>query len=253
MRAVSSSLSDCNSSFDVSNSSFVDSVFFVDGQRFVVDPFLLFARNFKLPDSALELRSCGFEFLFKLGNSRDVFRNGRAISSALLLRLVNETNQQQLLAFARNRLYGNAERTWIAVVVHPPASDDNSRVLLARLLDCRPELGASVLTHHCEQIVRGMPVRHAHVTVCRSQQIKALVLAVDQDRRRRIGLHHQPSAKVGESSLVREQLALSRARVTCTPSPPHMEKPSSPWPAVTDVPIQPLLLGDYFEAIVGVA
>ena len=75
-------------------------VFLVDGQCFFVDRLLLFARNLKVADGALQLRSRGFEFLLELGDAGNVFRSGRAASSALVLRLVDEANQQQLLAFA---------------------------------------------------------------------------------------------------------------------------------------------------------
>ena len=49
-------------------------VFLIDGQRFFVDRLLLFARNLKVADGALELRSGGFEFLLKLGDPRNVSR-----------------------------------------------------------------------------------------------------------------------------------------------------------------------------------
>ena len=171
LRAVSSSLSDCNSSFEVSSSSFVDWIFLVDGQRFFVDRLLLFARDLEVADGALQFRSRGFEFLLELGDPRQRPRGvvGRP-RSALVLRLVDEADQQQLLALAQNRLDGDAERDRVAVVVHPAAGDDNARILLTGLLDRRPELGAHALTRHGEQIVGGMPRRHAQIAVGRPRE-----------------------------------------------------------------------------------
>ena len=79
-------------------------VFLIDGQCFFVDRLLLFARNLEVADGALELRPRGFEFLLELGDPRNVSRCRRAASPALVLRLVDEANQQQLLALAQNRL-----------------------------------------------------------------------------------------------------------------------------------------------------
>ncbi len=110
-----------------------------------------------------------------------------------------------------------------------------------------------VLTRHGEQIVRGVSRRHAQIAVCRSQGIEALVLAVDQHRRRRIGLHHQPPAKLGESGLARGRLALPRARGDSHAVTAAHGKAEFSRPAATDVPIEPLRLGDHLEAAVGVA
>src|SRR6202051_35085 len=78
-------------------------VFLAVGQCFFVDLFLLFVQNLKVADSALELGSCCFEFLFELDDPWNVSRSGRAAPGALRFWLVNEANQQQILAFAQNR------------------------------------------------------------------------------------------------------------------------------------------------------
>ena len=98
-------------------------VFLIDGQCLFVDRLLLFARNLEVADGALQLRSRGFEFLLELGDPRNVRGSSRATSPALVLRLVDEANQQQLLALAQNRLDGDAERERVAIaVVRPPAT-----------------------------------------------------------------------------------------------------------------------------------
>ena len=111
LRAVSSSLSDCNSSFDVSSSSFVDWIFLVDRQRFFVDRLLLFARNLEVADGALQFRSAWPRVPARARRpADDVARRGRAAALLLVLRLVDEADQQQLLAVARDRLDVDAER-----------------------------------------------------------------------------------------------------------------------------------------------
>ena len=132
-------------------------VFLIDGQCLFVDRLLLFARNLKVADGALQLRSRGFEFLLEFGDPRNVPRRDEVTSFLLVFRLVNEANQQQLLALAQNRLYGDAERNRMAIVVCMAAGDDNARVLLTGPLDCRAELVAHALARHGEQIVRGVP------------------------------------------------------------------------------------------------
>ena len=52
-------------------------VFLIDGQGFFVDRLLLFAQNFEVMDGALQVRSRGFEFTLKLGDTRNVLRRGR--------------------------------------------------------------------------------------------------------------------------------------------------------------------------------
>ena len=96
-------------------------------------------------------------------------------------------------------------------------------------LDRRPELGPHVLARHGEQIVRGVSWRHAQITVGRSERIEALVFAVDQDRRRRIGLHHQPPAQARPRAAWRDGAWPGPARGSArAPSPALIEKPNSP-------------------------
>ena len=112
--------------------------------------------------------------------------------------------------------------------VHPAAGDDDARVLLAGPLDRRSELGAQVLAGHGEQIMGGVARRHAQIAVGRSQGVEALVLAVDQDRGRSIGLEHQPPAKVGKCGLARGCLVLSQPRGDPHAASRSSEKSNSP-------------------------
>ena len=51
-------------------------------------------------DSALQVRSRGFKFTLKLGDTRNVLRRGDAVPLLFLLRPVDEADQQELLSFA---------------------------------------------------------------------------------------------------------------------------------------------------------
>ena len=98
-------------------------VFLVDGQRLFVDRLLLFVRNLKVADRALEFGSGGFELLLKLGDPRNLLRRDGTASFRLLLRFVDEADQQQLFAIAQNRLDGDAERTSLpSRFIRPPAT-----------------------------------------------------------------------------------------------------------------------------------
>ena len=88
------------------------------------------------------------------------------------------------------------ERT--AAVAHLRAGDDDARPLPARLLDRRPELVAQALARHGEQVAAGLARGHLQIAVGRPQVVETLVLAIDQDRGRRVGLEQQPRARAPE-------------------------------------------------------
>ena len=75
--------------------------FLIDGQGFFVDRLLLFARNLQVADGALQFRSRGLQFLLEFGDPRNVLRRAAAVRARVLLRLVDEADQQQFLALAR--------------------------------------------------------------------------------------------------------------------------------------------------------
>jgi len=161
LRAVSSSLSDCNSSLDVNSSSFVD---WYSSLTDNASSLTASARRSKSQgcECGLELCSGGFEFLLKFGDPYNVPRRDEVTSFLPMFGLVNEANQQQLLAFAQNWLYGDAEQIWMAIVVCMGAGNDNARVLLTgrwiaeRACCARPHA-------HGEQIVCGMTRGDAQV------------------------------------------------------------------------------------------
>src|ERR1700745_2098759 len=89
------------------------------------------------------------------------------------------------------RLHGMdscAHRNRTAAITRLRACGYRVCVLPARLLDCRPELVAQALARHGEKIAAGLARSYPQIAVGRPRVIEALVLAVDQDRSRRIGL-----------------------------------------------------------------
>ena len=168
--------------------------FLIDGQRFLVDRLLLLAGSLQVPDGVLQFRPRGFEFPFKVGHTWPSPRAGGVASPRLLLRFVNKADQQQVLALARDGLYIDPEGVRAAVAAAVRDGHNNARVVLTGALQRRPDPGAHVWTHHGEQIMGGKPRRHAQIAFGRPQEVQALVLAVDQYRRRRIGLDHQTLA-----------------------------------------------------------
>ena len=151
---------------------------------------------------------------------RAVRRTGR--------RLVNEADQEQVLAFASNRLYVDAEREYVAIVLDLAAGDQNARVFLAGALDRRPELGPHVVTRHGEHILAWRAASRA-ITVCRAEGIQALVLPVDQQRRRRVAFGHQPYDKDRRAQPgAKRPVPVLVCETGRTPSPPAIEKSTSP-------------------------
>ena len=78
-------------------------VFLVDRQSLFVDRLLLFAGDLEAADGALQLRPRGFELLLKPGHQGSVRRRDEARLLVLLQRLVNEADQQQLIAVGCHR------------------------------------------------------------------------------------------------------------------------------------------------------
>ena len=99
----------------------------------------------------------------------------------------------------------------------------------------------------------GWPGATRKIAIGRSQGIQTFVLAVDQHRRRRISLHHQPPAEFGEGGLARGRMALARARAGSRAVAGAQRKAEFARPAAADVPVDPLRLGDHFETAVDVA
>ena len=133
------------------------------------------------------------------------------------------------------------------------AGDDDARILLNGLLDRRAQLRSQSIARHGEQIVHGMPRRHLQIAVGRPKGIEALVLAIDQDGGRRIGLHHhcrqRSAGRLGVTAPGPAPNAKGLAHaIACAP-----RKSEFSLTAATDVPIEPLLLRDDLEAAIGVA
>ena len=91
-------------------------VFLVDRQRLLVDRLLLFAGDFQVADGALQFGPRGFQLLLELGDPRRVAARRLARRALVRRRIVDEADQQQLLAVAADRLHLDAERTGLAVV-----------------------------------------------------------------------------------------------------------------------------------------
>ena len=218
LSAVSSSLSDCNSSFEVSSSSLVDWYSSLTDKASSLIAFCSSLEISRLRMASLQLRSRGLEFLLELGDPRHVSRRSRAASPVCSC-FGSSTKQisSSSSPSPRTGCTSMLNETVLPSSVIRAAGDDDARVLLTGLLDRRPQLGAHVLARHGEQIVRRMPRRHAQIAVRRPQGIEAFVLAVDQHGGRRIGLHHQPAAELGERGLARGRLALPRPRRDAQP------------------------------------
>ncbi len=89
-----------------------------------------------------------FQFALQFCNPRTVPGGTGSVADQLGFRIVNETNQQQVLIVVTERLHGNAERAGMTVFADPAAGDDDAHVLLAGLLNRRTELGPHTLPRH---------------------------------------------------------------------------------------------------------
>src|SRR5271166_118473 len=95
--------------------------------------------------------------------------------------------------------------------------------------------------------------RYTQIALGRSHGIQALVFAVYQYCRRRIGLHHKASAKVGESGLARGSLARAWASEASYAVGGTQREIQFPRSTATNVPVEPPRLGDQLKATVDVA
>ena len=98
-------------------------IFLLHRQCFFVDRLLLFAGNLQVVDGALQLRPRRLQFLLQFGNPRHVPRGRPQVPCRSGLRIVDEADQQQILAFAADRLHRDAERPQcpLSVACRPPA------------------------------------------------------------------------------------------------------------------------------------
>ena len=132
----------------------------VDRHRFFVDRRLLLVGDLEVADGALQFLAGGVELALELGDPRDVSAGRPAgPAGARALGFVDEADQQQLLALALHRLDLDADRDDAAAVARRRAGDDGARVLLAGLLDRRPELVAQPVARHGQQIAAGLARR----------------------------------------------------------------------------------------------
>ena len=109
------------------------------------------------------------------------------------LRLVHEADQQKGLTVAQDRLDGDGKPAAIALGT-AGAGHDHTCVILGRFMDRRAEFRPLALRRHCQQIAGRWAGRHPQILVDRAQGIEALMVAVDQHRRRGIGFEYQPAA-----------------------------------------------------------
>jgi hypothetical protein len=106
-----------------------------------------------------------------------------------------------ILAFAAERLDRDAERTRMARLVCPATGDRDAYVPLGGLLDRGAEFRSHALTSHGEQVLRRMPWDDTQEAICRAERIEALVLAIDENRSRRVSVHHHALAQFRQDRL----------------------------------------------------
>ena len=112
LRAVSSSLSDCSSSFEVVSSSLVD---WNSSLTDSASSLIAFCSSFEISRSRMalcKLLAGGVELPLELGDPRDVaaLRCDRPVRPCSLRGLVEEADQQQFLAVALHRMDLDADR-----------------------------------------------------------------------------------------------------------------------------------------------
>ena len=164
-------------------------VFLVDRQRLFVDRLLLFVRDLEVVDGALQLGPASPRAPARA--RRCAARRASAPAGAGLLALqrlsVDEADQQQLL---RRRL-GTGWTSMSNGTAAPsrsiwPPGTTTARVALRWPAGSPTGAWSAARLRHGEQILRRMARRHAQIAVGRPERIEALVLAVDQDGRRRV-------------------------------------------------------------------
>ena len=229
LSAVSSSLSDCSSSFEVTSSSLVD---WNSSLTDIASSLIAFCSSLAISRSRMAL--CSSLRVASSSRSSSAIRERSSAGSTgrpgsgSLLGFVEEADQQQFLALALHRLDRDADRDRIAAVAHLRAGDGRARVLPARLLDRRPELVAQPLARHGEQVAAGLARGHPQIAVGRSRVIEALVLAIDQDRSRRIGLEQQPLREVAGAVPRTAARCVSPGQIARAPPPEPIGKSTSP-------------------------
>ena len=82
-----------------------------------------------------------------------------------------------------------ADRAPIALDVR--ARDGDARMILFGALDCRSQLGAQSLARHGKHVPGALARGDLQIAVRRAEVVEALVLGVDQDGGRRIGLQQR--------------------------------------------------------------
>ena len=110
----------------------------------------------------------------------------------------------------------------------------------------------TALARHRDQVLNGMTGRDFQIAVRRPEKIETLVLAIDQHSRRRVGLHDQPLAKVGQGRRAQPFLFL-----ILTPGRPGSvgganQRAELAWSAPTYAPIDAIRFGDRLEATVDI-
>ena len=204
LSAVSSSLSDCSSSFEVSSSSLVDWYSSLTDSASSLIAFCSSAADLEVADRARSSVAGGLQFLFQLGDPGGRHRRAGGVRRSGS----RGGSRRSRPAAGPRRRRGRAARDVEGVPSRRRRATPRATTIVfsARLLDggraawCAGRAGAMASRSWV-----GWPGAHAQIAVGRAQRIQALVLAVDQDRGGRIGLEHQPAAQFGERGLARRR------------------------------------------------
>ncbi len=225
-------------------------IFLIDRQGLLGRGLVLFIRDLEIAQRGLQLQArrgqCPLQVALRIGGGG---RAGGGRGSGL----VEEADQHQLLIFAGDRQQVDAKRNRGAMVDPQPAIDGHFAVFPPSQGNRRAQYGAHFGTHHRQQFLARMTRRNAQIAVGRPAGIKAFQIAVDQDGRRRVGLHHQPPAQSGEQTLARGGKRLAQAQRRFQGIGSIEGKADFPRPAPPDMAVNPFGPRDHLEAAVGAA
>ncbi len=145
---------------------------------FFVDRPYLFLGDFTIADGGLEIPAGGFQFLLDPSHPR---RLGRRLSLDFRrgpgLRQVDEAQEDQVPAAARQQPRGDAHRDRRAIALYPPR--DGRLVLpLGHLLDHRSDRGAQPLPRRGEHVEAGLAARHLQVEIGWADVVEPLMPSV---------------------------------------------------------------------------
>ena len=202
----------------------------VDRHRFFVDRLLLLVGDLEVVDGALQLLAGGVELPLELGDPREVIRRLGRLGPACCSRsgsskkLTSSNSSPSLCTGWTSMRTATALPPWLACAPVTIARACSC----ARLLDRRPELVAQPLARHGEQIAAGLARGHPQIAVGRPEVIEALVLAIDQDRSRRIGIEQQPLREVASADALQRRRCVSAGQIARAPAPEPIGKSTSP-------------------------